>query len=186
MELLGRPRQHVETGMERLLVSARFRQRDVGLGPWPEAFLGLQAGRQGGLVDVAEGREIIVGNPLPQLQLLRQEHRRGVEHVENGPRLEVGLPLVQLHRNGGVGLALAQRHEQTHAGHHSRSLFGGHRIGEQTVERQGKDYVYIAHRAAKIRKKNDTVGPWFSKGPLSVSKSYPSSLQKGCFCRLKG
>ena len=40
-------------------------QHDVGLGLGTIVVLGLETGREGGLIDVANGRKVVVGYPLP-------------------------------------------------------------------------------------------------------------------------
>ncbi len=40
-------------------------QHDVGLGLGTIVVLGLKTGREGGLIDLANGRKVVVGYPLP-------------------------------------------------------------------------------------------------------------------------
>ena len=76
--------------------------------------LRLQSGWQRRLKDIPQRCHIVRGYPLPQLQLLLQQHRFGVNHLKDVARLEVGLLRVCPYRHSRVSLRLSQRHEHTY------------------------------------------------------------------------
>ena len=69
IQLLLGPRQHVEGDVQGCSIPILRRQPDVGLRLGVITVLSLQAGRQRSLVNVADGRHIIIADPPPQLQL---------------------------------------------------------------------------------------------------------------------
>ena len=63
--LLGGPLEHVDGDVLGLLALKLWCQTQAGLGLGLVAVLGLEACREGGLVDIADGRHVVVGYPLP-------------------------------------------------------------------------------------------------------------------------
>ena len=61
--------------MQGCLVLVSGGESDISLGFRTIAVLRLQTGRQRCLIDVADGSQVIVGYPLPQLQLLGRDNR---------------------------------------------------------------------------------------------------------------
>ena len=98
--------------------------------------LGIE--RQHGAEYFAERGEIVVRDPAAEAQQLIVEHRRGVEHAEDGFSRDRGLAIVQFNDDAGHAL-LAKGHEHASADHGSG--IGGDTVGENHVERHGQGNV---------------------------------------------
>jgi hypothetical protein len=140
--------QQVEGDVQGRLLTVLARQPHIGLGLGLVARLGLQTCGQRRLADIAQGSHVIGGDPLPQPQLLGQQHGSIVEHGQHGAHLVVGQlrrVVVQPHRHGGIGLALAEGHEHAHAHPTARRKFVAQGIGESAFEGQGQYDVNVFH-----------------------------------------
>ena len=90
------------------------------------------------LIHLAYGAQIVVGNPLPKLQLWMSYDGVGVEHLENVLHfIAFGSMVVHLYDYGCVGLFSAKLHK--HAAAHAQALLhgGGHTIGERALQCEG-------------------------------------------------
>ena len=153
--LLGGTCQHVEGDVQGLLVAELRSQPYVGLGLRPVALLSLQASRQGGFVDLADGRHIVVGDPLPQLQLTGQQYWLAVKHLQDGLDarvLGVGCRVLGMD-NADIGLATPEGDEHTNPHPHLFLQLLRNGIGKQAVKRQGEDDVGV-HVSEEISEAN--------------------------------
>ncbi len=98
----------------------------------------LRVQRQHGAENFADRREVVVGDPAAETQQLLIEHRRDIEHAEDGFRFDRWLAVVQFDHDAGHAL-LAEGHE--HASADDGSGLGGHTVGEDHVERHGQGDV---------------------------------------------
>ena len=144
--------QRIQRKVQRLLVLKRRSQRNIGFHLGFVALFHLHARGKRGLIDVAQRRKIVVGHPIPQANLLAQEHRLRVEHLENGLQFIVGLHIREVPHDANVVLRLTERHQHAHAASHPLRPFFGQRIGEKAIQRQGKNNFYIFHCRAKVVK----------------------------------
>ena len=141
--------------MQSLLATVGFGERDIGLRLRLVALLGLQSRRQRRLVDVAQGRKIVVGNPLPQPHLPGKQDGLPVDHRYNRLHIECGFHLNHVHHDADIPLTLAQRHEYTAAFPYHCLRVSGNGIGEKPVQGQRKYDLDIFHVLAKLLKKQD-------------------------------
>ena len=93
----------------------------------------LESGGEGGHHHVAERRHVVVGYPLPDSQLVGQEHGGVVEQPLYLAALELRLRVVEAKHNAHVELAAAQRHEHAASLHGLRLEFRGDEVGEHAV-----------------------------------------------------
>ena len=68
--------------MQRRHITIGFRQSDVRLSLRPIAVLSLQPCRQGSLIHLAKGRQVVVAHPSPQSQLLVCDDGRGIHDLQ--------------------------------------------------------------------------------------------------------
>ena len=129
--------QHVEGYVKRLLILKVWSQPDVGVGLRTVAVLSLQACGQCRLVDFADGRHVVVGYPLPQLQLGRQQDGTGVEHLVDVLHL-IALRgrVVDAGHQTDIVFRLAEGNTDTYPLLHLLLQLLWHGIGEIAVERQ--------------------------------------------------
>ena len=98
--------------------------------------LGVQ--RQHGAEDFANRGEIVVGDPVAELQQLRVKHRSGIERGENVFRGDGRLAVVQFNDNARHAL-LAKRNQ--HAAADYGRGFRRDAVGEDHVQRDGHGNV---------------------------------------------
>ena len=143
--LVGTP-QHVKGHAHSLFRTEILRKNHILLLLDMEAFHRLQSGRHGRLENVANGRHIVVGYPLPQPVLPLRNHRFVVHH-EHDVLHGVALRLVAVHlcHDADVPFRLAEWHKHAHSLY--RPLLQSRRYGvcEQPVERQRKYDVSVGH-----------------------------------------
>ena len=83
LQLFACPLEHIQGHMESLLVLELCRQANIEFGFRTVAVFGLQPSGKGSLIHFAKGRHIIIGYPMPQLQLAVEQDRRNVEHLKD-------------------------------------------------------------------------------------------------------
>ena len=134
--LTGGTLQHIDGDMQSLLVAELRRQTDAGLGLGTIAVFGLQPRGEGSLIDLSDGRHIVVGHPLPQLELSIEKNGRNVEHLKD---ILDGVPFRCFLMNRGneayINLIPAQWYKYTHPLRHLSLQRWWNGIGEHTVER---------------------------------------------------
>ena len=147
LELCQCSLQHAESDVQRLFVAQVLRQCDVGLRLRPEPVLSLQSGRQCGVEDLADGRHVIICNPVPHPQLVFGHDRRRVEHPRDVLYLEFRLLVVDAHRQSHHHLLLAERHDNPYAALHRLCQRLRNGVGEETVEGQRQYDVNVCRRS---------------------------------------
>ena len=110
-----------------------LRQPDIRLRLRLIAVLCLQARRQGSLIHLADGRQVVVANPVPQPQLPFRHDRLAVHHLRNRLHLiALRLHIVHLSHNTDVRLAASESHQHANAHPHAHPLGNG--VGEQPLQ----------------------------------------------------
>lgn len=123
----------------------------------------LQAGGQCGFVDVALGAEVIIGQPLPELELARQQYGAGIE--QRGDFFYFVLrrgEVVHVAHNGGVVLLPSERYYHATTRLHVVCPFVGQGVGEAAVQGQRQyDIHKLFHRGGKDKgKRGENEGMW--------------------------
>ena len=116
--LLAGPGERLHSHVQRALVVQLRAEGYIVLSLGPEPVLGLQPRRHRGGIYIADRRQIVVGYPLPQRELMGQQHGMVVEHVDDVLYLKVGLDVMDVERHRRVGLAPSERHKYTYAWHY--------------------------------------------------------------------
>ena len=109
--------------------------------------LHLEPAGDGGLIYLAHGAKVVVGNPLPELDLRMADDGEGVEHSKQilGP-VAFRLPVVRHHHNGGVDAFFAKRDQHTTANHDRWLQFGRDVIGVSALNGKGQqDFGKLRH-----------------------------------------
>ena len=104
----------------------------------------LQRSRQGCLVDVAQGAEVVVGYPAPELQLGGLYDRRFVGHLEDALGGVGRLLVVQAHHDARVGLGVPQGHHHTAAHLRQHRALGLQLVGECLPQGEGQYDVNVS------------------------------------------
>ena len=153
MQLLVGTPQHVECNMQGLFVLEWGSEADEGLGLGAVALLSLQTGGECGLVDLADGRHIVVGYPLPELELPGQQDGLLVYDLQDVLYLiAFGLRVVQSCSDAYILLAASKRHKHTTAYLERVVPLRWQRVGKSAVERHGEDDIN------KVQSSSEKVG----------------------------
>ena len=120
--------------MQCLFVAIGFAKAHISLSFRPVAFLVLQSGRQGSIHHLAQRSHVVAANPLPLLQLFRQQDGLFVKQLYDGFYLEFRLSVVHADYNTGVSLRLVEWHDDAHAGLGPCRQLIADGIGEHPVE----------------------------------------------------
>ena len=144
LQLVASSRQHVQRDVQRRHVTILLRQPDVRLRLRLIAVLSLQACRQCGLIHLADGRQVVVADPLPHLQLLRRDDGFSIHHVDDGLHL-VALWRLVVHsgHQSHIGLSTSEGHQHTHTYLHRLPF--GYGVGKRALQRHRQYDVSVQH-----------------------------------------
>ena len=144
LQLFLGSRQHVQGNVQRRHMAVLLRQPDIDLCLGTVAVFSLQSCGQGSLIDIADGRQVVVADPVPQLQLCLVDDRQRIHH-----RLDV-LHFVTLRRcvvhavhNADVRLAATEAHEYAHAHLYRHTV--GHGVGKRPLQGHRQYDVSVSH-----------------------------------------
>ena len=152
IQLLLRPAQHVQGDVQGCHILIGLRQPDVRLRLRLIPVLRLQSRRQGRLIDIADGRQVVVANPVPQLQLPFRHDRLFVHHLRNRLHLiALRLHIVHLSHNTQIRLAASESDQHAHAHPHAHPLGNG--VGEQPLQGHRQYQVGVVQHIIKILRK---------------------------------
>ena len=127
----------------------RFLGVEVGVQAHVGFALHTQSGGECGLIHFAGSAEIIVGEPVPELDLREAHHLRRVEQTQYLLHLITGGRLgVHGHHHGGIELAAAEGHEHAVSRLQLPVQFGRNAVGESTLHGEGHQHVGVSlHRS---------------------------------------
>ena len=119
----------------------------VGIHANESLALHLEPARDGGFVDLAHGAQVVVGNPLPELDLRMLDNGEGVEHRDDFFHpIALRLDVVRHHHNGGVDAFFAKWHQHPAAYRHRGLQFGCDAIGIRALNGKGQqDFGKLWH-----------------------------------------
>ena len=141
--LAGRTFQLVE-GLRQIIAHHYLYERaHLGLEIDPDhsllALFGLQFGGQGSLHHIADGAHIVIGDPLPQLQLHGTHYRPLVEQFDHILDLySLGALIGQCKHDAGIDVVLAQWCRHAHPHLHTLRHTVRQTVGEGAFERHGQ------------------------------------------------
>ena len=144
LQLLLRASQDVQGDVQSSHMAILLCQPDVRLRLGFVAVLRLQSAGQCRLVHLTDGRQVVVANPMPQLQLLWCDHRLLVYLLLNGFHF-VALRLHMMHPGYQTDICLrpSEAHQHAHALTYRHAL--RHGVGKQPLQRNGQYHVGIHH-----------------------------------------
>ena len=97
----------------------------------------LHNSREGGFVNIAEGRHVVMADPFPKGQLLAGHRRTLIKQGVNTFQLNsCGRGVVKAYHNSHMTLVLTERNEHPHANTNALLQLGWNKVGEG-VERDG-------------------------------------------------
>ena len=150
--LFGGPCQHVQGHVQRRFVAVGLCQADIRLCTGPVALLGLQSCGQRSLHHVADGRHVVIADPLPLSQLALQQDGLLVHQLCQWLHgVALGLCAVQSGHDAHIALTASEGHKDTHAQLHPLLHLLWNGIGECAVKRHRQDDVGVGHGAAKVQ-----------------------------------
>ena len=173
--MLGGIAEHAHGHMQSPLGTIRFAQRDIGLRLWPVLTHRGHSAWQGGTIDLAQGRHVVIGYPLPQPVLAGQERRPGIKHFGDGLAIKLRLATMHLQHDAHIAGTGAERHEHPSAKRHAGLPRRGHLVGEKSLQRQSHHYVDIFHATANVHKKIEN----------AIAKTSCFAHQLNLFCSAK-
>ena len=116
------------------------------------AVLRFQTCRQSGFVNITNGRQIIVADPLPQPQLQLRHDRCIVHQLQDRLYLvTLRFLVVQPHHNADIFRASAKRHKYTTTDSHRHTF--RHDVGKNPMKGYGQYQISVQHDGDKGTKK---------------------------------
>ena len=155
--LLHRSRHHADSHSKGLGIAIGTRKLHIEFHLRLKLFRGFQASREGGIIDITQGRHVVLAYPRPEAILLRQKRWLLIEYLFYRLHTKGRLHIMRLHCHGNILLALAERNEQSLSEHDLPFHPFWDRISKQAWQWQGQYHVYIFHIICKdSNKKADT------------------------------
>ena len=148
LQLARRTAQQSESHVEGCRRAEFLSDSDKDLCLGAVAGLSLKTGRQRCLHHIANGRHVIVGNPLPQPQLWIEDNGSIVEQRQRIFHLFVGelwRVVVDAYGKSRVSLGLAKGHQHAHAYPATRHQSVRQPIGKRTVQGYRQNHIHVFH-----------------------------------------